>query len=112
MRNRKQAFIVGCGYVGRRLAQQLGNKEYNLYGLVRTTVHIKSLRTAKVEPIVLDLDSLEASDLAPVWFRNCTLFYFAPPPATGESDTRLHHFLSKLKNPPETSSTQAFRSHA
>ncbi len=102
MRNRKQAFIVGCGYVGRRLAQQLGNKECNLYGLVRTTVHIKSLRAVKVEPIVLDLDTLEANDLAPVWFRNCTLFYFAPPPATGESDTRLHHFLNKLKNPPET----------
>lgn len=101
MRNRTQAFIVGCGYVGRRLAQQLG-REHNLYGLVRTTTHVKLLRAVHVEPIVLDLDKLEADDLSPTWFRNCTLFYFAPPPATGESDTRLHRFLNLLKTLPDT----------
>jgi nucleoside-diphosphate-sugar epimerase len=99
VRGRKQAFIVGCGYVGRRLAQQLG-KDYNLYGLVRTTMHIKSLRAAHIEPIVLDLDKLTKQDLSPVWFRNCTLFYFAPPPADGESDARLHRFLNVLQTRP------------
>lgn len=100
MKSRKQAFIVGCGYVGRRLAQQLG-KQYNLYGLVRTTVHIKSLRAVHVEPIVLNLDKLGKQDLSPVWFRNCTLFYFAPPPLEGESDTRLHRFLNMLEATPD-----------
>lgn len=100
VKGRKQAFIVGCGYVGRRLAQQLG-KDYNLYGLVRTTVHIKSLRAARIEPIVLNLDKLTKQDLSPVWFRNCTLFYFAPPPAEGESDTRLHRFLNLLQTRPD-----------
>ncbi len=108
VKGRKQAFIVGCGYVGRRLAQHL-DKEYrqqlgkdcNIYGLVRTTVHIKSLRAARVEPIVLDLDKFTRQDLSPVWFRNCTLFYFAPPPAHGESDTRLHRFLNALETRPD-----------
>lgn len=100
MKSRKQAFIVGCGYVGRRLAQQLG-KKYNLYGLVRSTGHLKSLRAAHVEPIVLDLDKLGKQDLSPVWFRNCTLFYFAPPPMEGESDTRLHRFLNLMEAVPE-----------
>lgn len=101
VKGRKQAFIVGCGYVGRRLAQQLG-KDYNLYGLVRTTVHIKSLRAARIEPIVLNLDKLTKQDLSPVWFRNCTLFYLAPPPAEGESDTRLHRFLNAVQTVPDT----------
>lgn len=100
VKGRKQAFIVGCGYVGRRLAQQLG-KSYNLYGLVRTTKHLKSLRAVHVEPIVLDLDRIKKQDLSPVWFRNCTVFYFAPPPATGESDTRLHRFLHFMGDRPD-----------
>jgi nucleoside-diphosphate-sugar epimerase len=101
VKSRKQVFIVGCGYVGRRLALQLG-KEYNLYGLVRTTVHLKSLRSVHVEPIVLDLDKLGKHDLSQVWFRNCTLFYFAPPRAEGESDVRLHRFLNLLERLPST----------
>lgn len=100
MNNRKQAFIVGCGYVGRRLAQQLG-KNYNLYGLVRSTTHLKALRAVHVQPIVLDLDTIVKQDLSPVWFRQCALFYLAPPPADGESDTRLHRFLSVLKAKPQ-----------
>lgn len=101
MKNRKQALIVGCGYVGKRLARQLG-KSYNLYGLVRSTAHVKALRAVHVEPIVLNLDTLDAADLSPVWCRNCTLFYFAPPPAGGESDTRLHRFLNALRSMPDT----------
>ena len=101
MKDRQQAFIVGCGYVGRRLAQCIG-KASNLYGLVRTTVNVKALRAVHVEPIVLDLDKFEADDLSPVWFRHCTLFYFAPPPLVGESDARLHRFLNLLKYPPQT----------
>ncbi len=100
VKGRKQAFIVGCGYVGRRLARQLG-KCYNLYGLVRTTTHIKLLRAVRAEPIVLNLDKFTRQDLSPVWFRNCTLFYFAPPPAEGESDTRLHRFLNALETMPD-----------
>ncbi len=101
VKGRKQAFIVGCGYVGRRLAQQLG-KEYNVYGLVRSTAHLKSLRAVRAEPIVLNLDNLNKQDLSPVWFRNCTLFYFAPPPAEGESDSRLNRFLNLLDTAPDT----------
>lgn len=101
VKRRRQAFIVGCGYVGRRLAQQLG-REYNIYGLVRTTMHLRSVRRCGAEPIVLNLDRLNKRDLSPVWFRNCTLFYFAPPPPEGESDTRLHSFLNLLETRPHT----------
>lgn len=94
-----QTFIVGCGYVGRRLARQL-NKEQTLYGLVRSTASLKTLRALRVEPIVLDLDSLNKRDLSPVWYRDSALFYLAPPPGVGESETRLHRFLNALSAKP------------
>lgn len=96
---KKQAFIVGCGYVGRRLARQL-NADHALYGLVRGTKNLKTLRALRVEPIVIDLDALTVRDLSPVWYRDSVVFYFAPPPDHGESETRLHRFLNVLTAPP------------
>jgi len=98
--DKKQAFIVGCGYVGRRLARQL-NKDQTLYGLVRSTSSLKTLRALRIEPIVLDLDLLTKRDLAPVWYRDSQVFYFAPPPSDGESETRLHRFLNALAARPK-----------
>lgn len=96
---KKQAFIVGCGYVGHRLARRL-NADHALYGLVRTTKKLKTLRAVRVEPIVLDLDTLTARDLASVWYRDSAIFYLAPPPGEGESEMRLHRFLNALKARP------------
>jgi nucleoside-diphosphate-sugar epimerase len=104
VKDRTTAFIVGCGYVGRRLGQysaQYPGKDCNLYGLVRTTRHLQELRTVRIQPIVLDLDKLIRKDLSPVWCRNSLLFYFAPPPADSESDTRLHRFLNMLPEKPQ-----------
>jgi nucleoside-diphosphate-sugar epimerase len=108
VKGRTSVFIVGCGYVGRRLgaccAQHLSQpfcKDCNLYGLVRSTQHLQALRAARIEPIVLDLDKLIRKDLSPVWCRNSWLFYCAPPPAQGESDTRLHRFLNMLPDKPQ-----------
>jgi len=96
---KKQAFIVGCGYVGRRLARRL-SADNALYGLVRSTKSLKTLRALRVEPIVLDLDSITARDLSPVWYRDAAIFYLAPPPREGESETRLHRFLNALSETP------------
>ena len=98
---RKQALIVGCGYVGRRLAREL-NHDHTLYGLVRSTTHLKTLRALRVEPIVLNLDTVTRRDIAPVWYRNSTIFYLAPPPSEGESETRVHRFLNILAECPST----------
>lgn len=97
--DKKQAFIVGCGYVGRRLARQL-NADHALYGLVRSIKNLKTLRALRVEPIVLDLDSLSSRDLSPAWYRDSAIFYLAPPPSEGESETRLHRFLNALTKTP------------
>jgi len=101
-------FIVGCGYLGRRLGMRFNHyfasqpeTAPHLYGLVRSTRHVQDLQSAGIEPIVLDLDKFTRKQLLPVWSRNSVLFYFAPPPAEGESDTRLHRFLTVLPEIPQ-----------
>ncbi len=101
-------FIVGCGYLGRRLGIRFNHyfasqpeTAPHLYGLVRSTRHVQDLQSAGIEPVVLDLDKFTRKQLLPVWSRNSVLFYFAPPPAEGESDTRLHRFLTVLPEIPQ-----------
>lgn len=98
---RQQALIVGCGYVGRRLARCL-SVDHVLYGIVRSKIHLRTLRALRVEPIVLDLDNVTHSDVSSAWCRDSTVFYLAPPPASGESDTRMHNFFSAFTEPPTT----------
>lgn len=96
---RNKAFIVGCGYVGRRLGRELF-RNYDVYGLVGTTKKLKSLRSAHVEPVVINLDRAKSGDISPVWVRDAALIYLAPPPDEGESDTRLDRFLQLLRATP------------
>lgn len=97
---RSRAFIVGCGYLGRRLGRQLA-KDHDVFGLVGSTQKIKSLRSEHIEPLVLNLDHAKPRDLSPIWVRNAALVYLVPPPAEGESDTRLDRFLQVLRERPE-----------
>lgn len=102
-KERLTAFIIGCGYTGRRLGhhlQQQLDRECSVYGLVRSTTHLQELRTARIQPIVLDLDKLMRKDLSPVWCRDSLMFHLAPPPAEGESDLRLHRLLNMLPEKP------------
>jgi len=94
-----RALIVGCGYVGQRLARSLKH-DHVLYGIVRSTANVRALRAQRVEPVVLDLDAITHRDLSPTWYRNSAIFYFAPPPPSGESDSRVHRFLNALTEQP------------
>ncbi len=99
--DRPRALIVGCGYVGRRLASQL-NVDHSLHGIVRSTTHLQALRALHVEPLIIDLDHIDYRDLPPACYRGGVIYYFAPPPKTGESDMRLYHFLNVLSEVPAT----------
>lgn len=96
---RTPALIAGCGYVGRRLAPHL-RTGHALYGIVRSATHLRTLRALRIEPIVLDLDTATHRDVSPAWYRGGIIFYFAPPPKSGESDIRLHNFLNALTDQP------------
>ncbi|MGH8506471.1 MAG: SDR family oxidoreductase [Stenotrophobium sp.] len=86
----QSVLIVGCGDIGLRVAARLCAMRREVTGVVRSDQSAAVLRGAGFAPVVADLD---AQVVLP---RARLLFYFAPPPATGESDPRLRRVLERV----------------
>ena len=89
--------IVGCGYVGERLARCLPGP---VVALARTAERADALRSVGIDAIPADLDSLGSGSRLPVGTTGCVLFYLAPPPGTGPADPRLRRCLAALRGAP------------
>lgn len=90
--------IVGCGYVGERLASRL-RSEHAVGALVRSAGSAARLKTKGITAVARDLDGAIAPNSIDVR-TGTALFYLAPPPAGGESDPRLAHFLHACRDRP------------
>lgn len=74
---RREVLIVGCGYVGSRLALREREEGARVRALARNAESQARLHALGVETVAGDLDnpvSLSALDV-----RGCELYYFAPP---------------------------------
>ena len=91
----QHALIVGYGDIGQRVAQLGLTAGWRIRALLRTK---RSLPGA--EAVVGDLDQAASlRDLA--GHAVCDLLlHFAPPPSSGECDTRTAHLLSALESAP------------
>lgn len=90
---RRPALIVGCGYVGRRLARAL-KSTHNIIGVVRSESSREELGQLGIASALLDLDQTRAKKFLPRELtEQAALFYFAPPPPQGLSDVRLDRFF-------------------
>ncbi len=83
--------IIGCGYVGTRLAQKLQRQSPSLLGVVHSQASVQRLEELGIAARALDLDSEPSSAVTGHW-----VFYFAPPPSTGHNDARIAHWLQSL----------------
>ncbi len=91
--------IVGCGYVGTRLAVQARNT-YRVTALVRSEARKKTLQELGVPVSTHDFDHAEPVADWQVDIADATIVYLVPPPGDGDSDTRLHLFLHALTGKP------------
>jgi nucleoside-diphosphate-sugar epimerase len=91
--------IVGCGYVGTRLARRLQGA-YVVSALVRSPERARALESIGVQAIALDLDRARLGALIPERLEQAATFYLAPPPQYSESDLRLDRFLQLASVPP------------
>jgi nucleoside-diphosphate-sugar epimerase len=89
--------IAGCGDVGRRVAAQYLDRGIAVTGLVSSPASANLLTADGIMPRQVDLD---AAMYTPFDIEDGGLFYFAPPPATGDSDPRLERFLDALNGRP------------
>lgn len=83
--------IVGCGDIGRRVARRYLAAGTAVTGIVRSESSGNRLEALGATAIVWDLD--EPAQPVSLPDNKAGLFYFAPPPAQGDTDTRLTHFL-------------------
>lgn len=90
----KHILIVGCGDIGLRVAKIWKNSSKSIFALVRSESSINSLHQQHIHTCQADLD--EPASLGNLPSKQALLYYFAPPPATGQQDTRMTHFLERL----------------
>ncbi len=84
--------IVGCGDIGLRVARTWPHSP--VIGVVRRAEGEARLRSAGVIPWRLDLDDSLATPYPQTTIT--TLIYLAPPPSSGEDDSRLQRLLALL----------------
>lgn len=89
----KRILIVGCGDIAMRVARLLSG-HYRLFGLLRNTARSAELREVGITPLPGDLD--DALSLRRLTGLAHTVLHFAPPPNTGQSDTRTRNLLAVL----------------
>jgi nucleoside-diphosphate-sugar epimerase len=77
--------IIGCGDIGLRVALQY--RAGTVTGVVRSAASADRLAAAGVEALHIDLDADITGAQLPA--DGCEIYYFAPPPGTGDSDTRV-----------------------
>ncbi len=90
----KSVLIVGCGYIGRRVAALLQARGDVVTGCVRSLESADQLRSSGIGALRIDLDRAAANPHWAAGFRE--IFYFAPPPPEGMEDSRLRGFLLAL----------------
>ncbi len=89
----RSVFIIGCGYLGVRVARRWGQR-------LPVTCGRRSLPTsgamAATQSFIIDLDREAAAPAELADSDDALLYYFVPPPSQGQTDPRLARFLRLL----------------
>lgn len=92
----KRILIMGCGDVGVRVARQHLAQGHTVTALVRSE-RSATLQTAQgIQTIRADLD--DPATLTALPTAGALLYYFAPPPLSGECDPRMKNFLHAISH--------------
>jgi len=86
--------ISGCGDIGVRVAQRWQAKGTRVVALSRRPEKAKQLQSLGIEALQGDLD--DPASLKDLALQGVLLYHFAPPPAEGDSDPRLHNLLNAI----------------
>jgi nucleoside-diphosphate-sugar epimerase len=91
----KHVFIVGCGYVGRRVvAQEQVRGAAIVQALVRSEKGSDGLAALAIQPVPGDLDV--PASLRRIETVGTDVYYFAPPPSHGVTDPRMRNVLGAI----------------
>lgn len=95
-------WVMGCGDVGRRVAglyqSMAQNTSFKLTGWVRSASSVQQGQAAGITMLQGDTDAGSFPALAAL--QDALIYWFMPPPAHGETDTRLRAFLQYAQAAP------------
>jgi len=102
----KNIKIIGCGYMGKKIARTLQQKNIKFQCFVKSDISKKNCELAGFDVNELDLDEsdLGVNEKNKFSFINSTVAYLAPPQAKGKTDLRMANFVAMLETlsaPPE-----------
>jgi len=90
--------IIGCGYIGKKVASQLQQLHQRVQCFVASDASLEACKTQNLNARQFDLDEpgLALSEKNIASFNQSVIAYFAPPPRNGLADTRMENFLAAL----------------
>ena len=89
----QKILIVGSGDVARRILPHLTGR-YRVFAMLRNAAQAADWRRAGAQPLLADLD--DASSLSRIAGLADVVLHLAPPPNTGNRDSRTKHLLAAL----------------
>jgi len=93
MIDNNQITIVGCGHIGKLLAQQLLVKNVAVTGFVSSSASLAECKSKNIPCEIINLDEPAKNiDLA-----GQRVIYLVPPPRSGRTDTRITNFLYAIE---------------
>ncbi len=92
MENDKDALIIGCGDIGRRVGRLLSAAGRKVAGVVSGEESVAMLAGTGIRPLVADLNDPE--ELRDLPTSGALVFYFAPPPGGGITDPKVRNFCA------------------
>ena len=90
----KSVCILGFGDIGQRVARLWLEDGLKVCGLARSEAAKQQMQTLGLEPIQADLD--EPASLRFPNLKGALLYWFVPPPRSGQTDPRMQNLLSAL----------------
>jgi len=90
--------LMGCGYIGKKIAHRLDPEENNLTCFVQSETSKKICRSAGLNCFKFDLDDSDFKLTAKTHssFEKSVIAYLVPPQPRGASDNRMQTFISML----------------
>ncbi len=85
--------ILGCGYIGQRLARHYLDRGETLLAVVRSPASAAALNAAGIPALALDLAQREQT-LAALSLAGARVFHLVPPPESGTDDPHTRNLVA------------------
>ena len=94
MKSIPPACIIGCGYIGKRLARKLSLNKVPLHATVSSDNSHAECHELNIDCVTINLDGAQAA----IDLTGQRVIYLVPPPPDGCIDTRMTNFLRAIEH--------------